>query len=145
MYLLMTRNFINELNEKEFDDSKDNWQILPSIFERHDEMRGPFTHNVCATNENKITKNYLPGDFRDHSLHGHAFVIHPPFGAMNQKLMYDLLMQMDKDFDVSPHDTKFLLYTEYNPQAAWWKLLCRYELLEVIEVHPGSVKGTSQI
>ena len=119
-------------SERFYNDDFDNWQILPKFFKPFDISHGPFTHNVCATFENRITKNYLTGDFRKHTIAGHAFVIHPPFGRRNQGLIFELFTKLDEDFAKAPNDTKLLIIVEHNQNAPWYPLTCRYELLDVI-------------
>ena len=70
-------------------------------FNRHNQLCGPFTCNVGATAENRITKDYIEGDFMKTDLFGKAFVINLPFGSTksDSELNIRLFKKCNDDFE----------------------------------------------
>ena len=123
------------------DKQPEDWQVLPTVFNKYNKTHGPFFVNVYSSPENKITDEYVDNFERTEPYAGDSFVFHPPYQPDLISKMFD---RLNTDFLLAPHTTKHLIFIPYLRNALYWAATSLYVLLEVIVNVPfATVPATS--
>ncbi|KAK3267553.1 hypothetical protein CYMTET_23899 [Cymbomonas tetramitiformis] len=98
-------------------------------FARWDKEKGPFQVDMCADEHNWQLETYYSKENSvfDHVLAGKVFYGNVPY---TDEFIGKFLVKVLTDFKKAPSSTKFLLVFPHKPQAEWWTLTSKLELLE---------------
>eukprot|EP00854_Cymbomonas_tetramitiformis_P001632 gene1632-biopygen1497 len=98
-------------------------------FKRWNDEKGPFEVDMCADKHNRQLETYFSvnNSVFDQVLTGKAFYGNMPY---TDEFIGKLLVKILMDFKKDPSSTKFLLVMPHKPQAEWWTLTGKLELLE---------------
>ena len=122
-----TRVSVNPIQDRYLDS-----QMRFSNFEKYNETRGAFTHQIFTTEKSRCVDQFLKSDgWEDTSFAGLSLIVTPNF--WDNESVVTLLTKMDDEFKKNPHDIKYLLILKKSPQSSWWNLLCNYETIDTIK------------